>query len=156
MDEGISPAQHSWDFGDGGTSLELAPVHTYSDTVGDVVTVCLQTSDGNGCVSSVCNSINLEDTACQAAFQYKVDASSQFVTFMDQSKGKLPMRYEWSFGDGYTATLGNPGYYYGQNGKYDACLRIEDANGCISELCKEISPDLTSCTAGFNYDVRTN
>lgn len=153
LDDGFSPAQHSWDFGDGGTSLELSPVHIYSDTVGEVVTVCLQTSDGAGCVSSICNSVNLKDTACQAAFQFEVDASSQFVTFMDRSKGKLPMKYNWSFGDGYSATLGNPGYYYGQNGKYDACLEIEDATGCVSEICKEISPDLTTCTAGFNYRV---
>lgn len=152
-DTGSSTARVSWDFGDGVTSMDMSPTHTYRDTIGDVVTVCLQVDAGNGCISSICNVIHLTDTSCQAAFQYEVDPSSQFVTFMDQSRGTLPIRYRWSFGDGYSATLGNPGYYFGQNGKYEVCLEIEDAAGCIRELCKEISPDLTTCTAGFTYQV---
>lgn len=153
LDAGLSPAQLSWDFGDGNTANIFAPTHVYTDTVLETVTVCLQTSDGNGCVTSICNVIDLKDTTCRAAFQYEIDPSAQFVTFKDKSVGSRPLKYIWSFGDGYTATLGNPGYYYSQSGRYDACLEIEDDNGCKSQICKEISPDLSTCTAGYSYQV---
>lgn len=153
LDEGLSPAQLSWDFGDGGTANIFAPTHTYIDTVLETATVCLQTSDGSGCVTSICNVIDLKDTACRAAFQYEIDPSVQFVTFRDKSVGSRPLKYRWTFGDGYSATLGNPGYYYSQSGRYDACLEIEDDNGCVSQICKEISPDLSTCTAGYSYRV---
>lgn len=153
LDEGLSPAQLSWDFGDGSTANVFSPTHVYTDTVLETVTVCLQTSDGSGCVTSICNVIDLKDTACRAAFQYEIDAGAQFVTFLDKSVGSRPLKYTWTFGDGYSATLGNPGYYYSQSGRYDACLEIEDDNGCKSEICKEISPDLSTCTAGYSYEV---
>lgn len=153
LDEGLFPAQLSWDFGDGSTANIFAPTHTYVDTVLETATVCLQTSDGSGCVTSICNVIDLKDTACRAAFQYEIDPAAQFVTFLDKSVGSRPLKYTWTFGDGYSATLGNPGYYYSQSGRYDACLEIEDDNGCKSQICKEISPDLSTCTAGYSYQV---
>lgn len=153
LDEGLSPSQLSWDFGDGNTASGLTPVHVYRDSVLETVTVCLQTSDGNGCVTSICNVIDLTDTTCRASFQYEVNPSEQFVTFKDKSEGSLPFRYEWTFGDGFTATLGNPGYYYSQSGRYDVCLKITDDTGCESHICKEISPDLSTCTAGYSYEI---
>lgn len=153
LDEGLSPAQLSWDFGDGGTANIFAPTHTYIDTVLETATVCLQTSDGNGCATSICNVIDLKDTACRAAFQYEIDPEAQFVTFKDKSQGSQPLKHRWHFGDGFSATLGNPGYYYSQSGRYDVCLEIEDGNGCTSQICKEISPDLSTCTAGYSYQV---
>lgn len=153
LDGGLAPAQLSWDFGDGSTTSIFSPTHVYTDTILQTATVCLQTSDGNGCVTSICNVIDLKDTACRAAFQYEIDPSAQFVTFEDKSVGSRPLKYRWHFGDGYSATLGNPGYYYSQSGRYDACLEIEDDEGCTSQICKEISPDLSTCTAGYSYRV---
>lgn len=153
LDEGLAPAQLSWDFGDGNTTNIFAPTHVYTDSVLETVTVCLQTSDGSGCVTSICNVVDLKDTACRAAFQYEIDPAAQFVTFKDKSTGSRPLKYSWHFGDGYSASLGNPGYYYSQSGRYDACLEIEDDKGCKSQICKEISPDLGTCTAGYSYRV---
>lgn len=153
-DGGPMPEQMLWDLGDGNLAQAVAVTHTYLDTSLSQVTVCLTTRHQDGCETSVCNVVNLRDTACQAAFQYTVNPASQFVIFADQSKGKAPFRYDWRFGDGYGATLGNPGYYYGQGGSFEACLRVEDANGCVSEICREISPDLSTCTAGFSYSVQ--
>lgn len=153
LDEGLSPAQLSWDFGDGNTTNIFAPTHVYTDSILETVTVCLQTSDGAGCVTSICNVVDLKDTACRAAFQYEIDPVAQFVTFKDKSQGSRPLKYSWHFGDGYSATLGNPGYYYSQSGRYDACLEIEDDEGCTSQICKEISPDMSTCTAGYSYRV---
>ncbi len=153
LDEGLAPAQLSWDFGDGNTTNIFAPTHVYTDSILETVTVCLQTSDGAGCVTSICNVVDLKDTACRAAFQYEIDPVAQFVTFKDKSLGSRPLKYSWHFGDGYSATLGNPGYYYSQSGRYDACLEIEDDKGCKSQICKEISPDLSTCTAGYSYRV---
>lgn len=147
------PASMNWELGDGNTTNVSAPVYVYRDTTLETVTVCLQTETMDGCIASICNVVNLVDTSCQASYQYEVDPSAQYVTFSDRSKGALPLKYQWTFGDGYSATLGNPGYYYGSSGKQEACLRIEDKNGCVSEICQEISPDLSVCTAGFSYRV---
>ncbi len=152
--QGMAPSHLLWDLGDGTISEASAPVHEYRDSTLRTVEVCLTATNSDGCSSQVCNIINLKDTLCQAAFQYVTDPASPYVLFFDQSKGALPLKYTWRFGDGYEATLGNPGYYYASQGQYEGCLHIEDQAGCESEVCKVIANDPTKCEAGFGAKVR--
>lgn len=151
---GPQPMSMQWDLGDGSTSTQAVPVHEYRDTTLQTVTVCLAVQSSNGCNSSVCQVVNLVDTACQAAFRYEVDDASPYVRFEDASRGQAPFRYRWTFGDGFTATLGNPGYFYGQENQYEVCLEILDAGGCRSEVCKTVSVSEAFCGAGFQASVQ--
>jgi len=51
-----NPTSWAWDFGDGSTSTQQNPVHSYS-TQG-TWTVCLTTTDANGCASNYCQQIS--------------------------------------------------------------------------------------------------
>lgn len=55
------------------------------------------------------------------------------VTVAFQSTGSTGT-YHWSFGDGGTASSGNPSHQYSQSGIYDVTLSVTDANGCSDEL----------------------
>ncbi|MCX6273955.1 MAG: PKD domain-containing protein [Bacteroidetes bacterium] len=52
-----SPVAYSWDFGDGGTSTQQNPTHTYGNT-GPYV-VCLTVTNAAGCSNTYCQTINI-------------------------------------------------------------------------------------------------
>ena len=52
-----SPVAYSWDFGDGGTSTQQNPTHTYGNT-GPYV-VCLTVTNAAGCSDTYCQTINI-------------------------------------------------------------------------------------------------
>ncbi|MEO0898563.1 MAG: PKD domain-containing protein [Bacteroidota bacterium] len=144
---------YSWTFGDGNTSMDKDPVHFYEINDIDVVTVCLETQDVNGCATLVCNEVILRDSTCTVDFSHILDSTSSYVSFESNVTGKAPFDYEWTFGDGATATLANPGYFYTQPAQYEACLTIEDALGCRASLCKRIAADPQLCEHNFTYRV---
>ncbi len=148
---------YQWDFGDGSQAAVSDPSHTYEP--GDTLShydVCLQTIDPDGCTTSICNEITLDPESCKASFTHEISANApNFVIFDDESTGKAPLSYQWEFGDGFGASLGNPGYYYGNVGLFTACLTVTDADGCVSVLCKNIAVDPDLCETNFSYVVES-
>lgn len=51
---GTSPYTYFWNFGDGNTSIQPYPAHTYS--VAGHYSVCVTVSDANGCTATTCDS----------------------------------------------------------------------------------------------------
>lgn len=144
---------YRWDFGDGTTSSQPNPIHIYDDPDLQEVRVCLETIDANGCIKEVCNDIQLGDSACTLNFTHTLDPNSTYVKFESEVTGAPPFDYEWSFGDGGRATLGNPGYFYPRVGQYEACLTATDALGCSITLCKKIEVDPALCEHNFSYRI---
>ena len=54
---GVAPITYSWNFGDGNTSNQQYPVHTYSQ-VGNYA-ICLSIADANGCTDTFCDTISV-------------------------------------------------------------------------------------------------
>ncbi|MEM7373258.1 MAG: PKD domain-containing protein [Bacteroidota bacterium] len=150
---GTGPHQYSWDFGDGSTASGPNPSHDYIDTTMATALVCLDGVDPTGCTTQICNEIQLHTLPCQADFTHELDPSITYVSFMNAVEGALPIQYRWDFGDGYGASLGNPGYFYQEAGLYQVCLEITDANGCQSAICKNIAADPELCEHNFSYKV---
>lgn len=142
-----------WDFGDGEGSMMADPQHTYIDPPDSSPKVCFRTVDENGCVSLICNEVNLDSAICKVDFTYTIDESTGFVSFFDQSEGVYPLEHRWNFGDGFGASLGNPGYYLGRRGSFEVCLTVTDATGCRRTLCKNVGTDPASCNSNFSYAV---
>ena len=143
----------NWDFGDGSTSSDANPVHEYPDSL-NAAQVCLQSTDPSGCTTNICNQINLADTTCKADFIHELDPQRSYVRFQAVASGKPPLRYRWNFGDGFGASLGNPGYFYRTPGRYRVCLTITDANQCTNTICKNITADPALCENNFTYEVQ--
>ncbi|MDX2285141.1 MAG: PKD domain-containing protein [Bacteroidia bacterium] len=146
-------AQYEWDFGDGALHQGPNPVHTYSDTALTEVQVCLEAVDASGCNTIVCSPVQLDPGGCSADFTYELFPGTNFVGFASSVSGTPPYRFRWSFGDGYGARLGNPGYTYAVPGRYTVCMTVTDATGCSRTVCKTISSDPSLCTYNFTYQV---
>ncbi|MCB9235633.1 MAG: PKD domain-containing protein [Bacteroidia bacterium] len=127
-----TPLTWHWDFGDGNTSTQQNPSHTYA--VNGVYTVCLITSNGCGADTS-CSNITTNCTPATAAWSFSVNGLS--ATFTDQTVGS-PVSWVWNFGDGNFSTNQNPTHNYASNGTYNVCLITTDACG-NDTLCQMVT-----------------
>lgn len=133
-----------WDFGDGSTSTEQNPTHTYT-APGDY-TVCLIASNSAG-----------SDTACMnitvvlppvAAFSITDQGNGTFA-FTDLSTND-PESWLWDFGDGNTSTEQNPTHTYTASGDYTVCLTVSNSAG-TDTACQTISVTVTGLTEAWQH-----
>jgi len=121
-----------WLFGDGGTSTEQNPAHTYAADGIYEVTLSIVTADS--CTSTttqhVCigNGGGWEGPDCQAMFFFIQD-SSDLATFyfQDYSLGNTTA-WLWNFGDGTTSSEQYPTHTYTQPGVYIVTLTVNGDN----------------------------
>jgi len=127
-----SPTTWSWDFGDGSTSSEQNPSHTY--TRAGAFTVSLTACDGSAMATkSVPGYITVtspsEPVIANFAAVSRTGTVPLAVSFTDQSQGG-PVDWSWSFGDGGTSTEQNPVHTYTQTGSFSVSLTA--VNGSYS------------------------
>ncbi|MEM9548083.1 MAG: PKD domain-containing protein [Bacteroidota bacterium] len=120
---------YSWDFGDGNSSTEENPVHTYAND-GDFEVVLTVTNEcGENNVSSTV-SISLAPIASFDAVQEPTDCATFVIDFQNTSTNN-PDSFEWVFegGDPVTSTEENPSVTYTSAGEFDVTLTVTNANG---------------------------
>ena len=140
------PTSWSWTFGDGLTSTQQSPPHTY-DSLG-LYTVTLTVSNNAGSTSKT-QTVNLNQPP-RADFRYSMDGT--LVTFTDTSTGG-PAGWHWTFGDGSSATQRNPVHTYASAGTYTVTLTAAGSTGS-SAVSKSVTlGDLPN--ACFEYSVNT-
>lgn len=82
--------------------------------------------------------------------------SGETVNFQEQADdndGHITS-YEWTFGDGATATGPSPNHTYANNGTYDVTLTVTDDNGNTASETKTITIGNQPPTADFSYGPR--
>ncbi len=129
---GNAPLQYQWNFGDGATSTDQNPTHSYAST--GTYTATLVVTDANNDSDSATVAITVKDNSVP---QVSVAASptSGIVPFnvnfnSTVTNGDAPFTYEWNFGDGSPVeTTANPTHSYTTGGTYTATLTVTDANG---------------------------
>jgi len=141
-----------WNFGDGTTSTEHSPIHTYSQA--GIYLVCLNVQGADSsCFDSKCDTLFVGNgTGCQAQFTYYPDTSgnSNIFQFIDLSTGN-PTEWEWEFGDGTESHLQNPVHAFNAPGTYYVCLKIEGEE-CESTWCAYVTVgDSSNCVSYFTY-----
>ncbi len=120
-------AQVWWDFGDGNTSTQANPVHTYKEPGTYKV---VQYAD-NGCgIDTTATEITVLALP-EIAFELpELGCLNAPVTFANTSEGA--QGFVWDFGDGNTSTLNNPTHTYDSAGTYTVLLTGSSANtGCL-------------------------
>lgn len=126
----------SWNFGDGTTSSEINPTHTFEEQGTYVVSLYSNTVDS--CFDNTFLVLTVAPNVaypqgCQANFQAMMNGNT--TSFMDMSEaqeGDFITSYIWDFGDGTISTEANPVHTYPDAGNYLATLTINTLLGCSS------------------------
>ena len=100
---------HQWDFGDGNTSAQANPIHTYDPCLSGDVTVTYIASSACGSDTATMQLNLVAPPPILANFVY--DVSNDTVTFSSSTLDATS--HYWDFGDGTTSTNANPIHAYG-------------------------------------------
>ncbi len=129
----------SWNFGDGATSNQQNPSHTFA--TGGSKTVTLTVTDNMGAASAIESQTftvtapsNLPPTASFTSSC--TDLSCSFTDTSTDPDGSVA-GWSWSFGDGATSTVQNPNHTYGAGGTYTVTLTVTDDLGATSSVSSQ-------------------
>jgi len=153
---------YSWDFGDGTTSTDASPIHTYSAFGTYEVTFTATNAVGSSTVSQqllieppLAAVINVDTNNGIAPLTVSLDGNN--------STGDI-QSYAWDFGDGTTDAGANVQKIYETPGSYTVTLTVTDPGGATSQATQNVtvtaglqaavSADVTSGTAPLtvNFD----
>jgi gliding motility-associated-like protein len=124
-------ASWQWDFGDGGSSTQQNPTHTYT-TYGTFNVKLIVTSTA-GCTDSLVKTafirvnratIDVPVLPARGCIPYTI-TMTPVINSVD-----MVTSYNWDFGDGGTSTAPNPTYTYTTQGIYTVRLIITTSTGC--------------------------
>ncbi|HUN09075.1 MAG TPA: isopeptide-forming domain-containing fimbrial protein [Aggregatilineales bacterium] len=124
--EGESITGWAWAFGDGASSSEANPCHTYS-TAGQY-TVQLRVTNSDGMSATASNSVRVYDPTSGGASFRVVSVTDLNVCFASSIDAGFDL-VRWEFGDGSTSTETNPCHTYPVEGIYTVTLIVADRNG---------------------------
>ena len=134
-----------WDFGDGTTSTERHPVHTYQEAGEFTVILTVPGPDGKDAEYSKAITVYDHPVADFDVKPTTVYIPGEMVRLYDLSvDGK---EYLWDFGDGTTSTEQNPSHEYADEGIYSIQLTVQNEYSCRDSLLKEDVVEAKS--AGF-------
>ncbi len=120
-----------WDFGDGMTSTQRHPTHTYTQTGAFTVRLTVFSSGAHDTMTKV-NYVHVDAPQVQAGFVATPTEglAPLSVNFTDMSKGVIPSgpwisTWAWNFGDGATSSARNPTHIYTEAGVYTVSLTVD-------------------------------
>ena len=159
-----------WDFGDGNTSTDPNPNHSYEDT--GLFTIILIVSN-NGCADTLIITDYIHVKPPIAIFNVASNCSNKYIrTFTDQSIGADS--WSWNFGDGNTSSSQNPVHTYASVGTFTVTLTVVNfSTGCdytktsvvtiadeqamftatLVQLCKNSSTSFTATSIQTNSAI---
>lgn len=149
---GSAPLSYLWDFGDGNTSTQQDPSHTYANP--GTYNVCLTIFDNAGCGDSVCYPVFVGSAPnpCDASW-FGINTGNQIYALCAYTFDPN-YSYSWDFGDGSSGAGHSVIHTYANTGLYLVCLTVTDsASGCSDTFCDSLvvssMPNL--CSAGFTW-----
>lgn len=160
---------HSWYFGDGTTSMQASPTHTYANCGTYTVFHEIIKRDSLGqirCYDSTFRIIVIQcNTPCNliAGFTYSaVQGTVNTIAFNNTTNFISPTdSVKWSFGDSSYSTLRNPVHTFPSTGQFRVCLWVKNntlasPTPCWSETCQTITVSANNpCNIipSFNYQI---
>ncbi len=125
-----------WDFGDGTTSVEQSPRHSYRQ--GGIYLVSLTVTDAGGIDARAQQQILVNDHPSAA---WEADIIGLTVAFVDQSRDRdgTIVRWQWDFGDGTVTSETNPVHGYHRPGPYTITLTVTDNLGAMAVYRAELN-----------------
>ena len=132
------PLTYSWDLGDGTTSNESSPVHTYPE---GIYTVALSFSTPLGCAGQAGNTgqviVHPSPTAAFSQSLTETDIDAPEVQFTSGSSADV-VTHDWHFGDGDSSSAISPAHTYEDTGHFQVHLIVVNAFGCTDEAVSQV------------------
>ncbi|MEL7427644.1 MAG: PKD domain-containing protein, partial [Bacteroidota bacterium] len=126
-----------WDFGDGNSSTQSTPSHTY--TQNGWYRVSLTVVDTNGCRNLLDKEAYIRLSVPLVDFFYSdsIICPGTTIDFGDASLSDTSLvAWQWDFGNGQQSSQANPSRTYQNQGSYDVQLKVTDIFGCSDSLQK--------------------
>lgn len=150
----INGKKYQWDFGDGATSAENAPTHTYRTPGKYAIVLNVLSADG----TPVTFRKEIQVTYAAPVADFSWDEKAKFapaeVAFRNTSRNTV--RYEWNFGDG-SAVSGekNPKHSFDKAGKYTVTLKAFNGDGksAVQTRTLDLQPGIT---AAFDFEFSSS
>lgn len=124
-----NPTSWLWDFGDGETSREQNPLHTYLDD--GIFSISLVVSNSGGSDKKVRVGYIVVSSASPVSnfsSNLTVIAQGKSISFVDQSTNN-PISWSWNFGDGNISNEQNPTHTFSKSGVYTINLTTSNKYG---------------------------
>ncbi|MBK9748928.1 MAG: isopeptide-forming domain-containing fimbrial protein [Chloroflexi bacterium] len=134
--EGEEITSWAWNFGDGATSSQSNPCHTF--TSAGQYTVTLQVSNSDGMSASASNTVRIYDPGSGSASLRITSVNELTVCFGSTLDAGMNI-VRWEFGDGSTSTEAEPCHPYLADGTYAVKLIVTDISGTERALTASIS-----------------
>lgn len=138
-----------WNFGDGITSTDQNPTHTYAQA--GIYNVSLSVTNSFNCQHDTMQQA-LVNVTPQSMFGFSGSCSGAEIQFQDlsiTSAGSIYL-WHWDFGDGDTSNLQNPIHIYTLPGTYLVSLTITNTLGCTDEFSAPVVT-YNHPTADYSY-----
>lgn len=141
---------YSWDFGDAGStdnsSDEVSPSFTFSDF--GTYEVTLMVSDGELCLDTITQEINLTPRDLSAAFSFEYSDCSEeeiIIQFTNTSVNSLNNTdtYEWVFSNGETSEEAHPTLVLTEEQELTVTLTVTTDEGCENSSTQTLNVDFT-------------
>ncbi len=146
-----NPVSWQWNFGDGSTSTQQNPQHTYQNAGTYTVALTVTNSHGSDTETKT-NYIEITQAGSAPVAEFTGNPVSGTapltVNFTDQSSNS-PTSWNWNFGDGNSSNQQNPGHTYQNAGSYTVALTATNSHGQDTET-KTNYITVTSGGGGFN------
>jgi PKD repeat protein len=128
-----APTAWSWNFGDGGTSSQQNPIHTYASP--GTCTVSLKVSNTGGNDTNTKAGYVTATAPVKAAFSWSPQSGDIpfTVQFTDHSTGPVTS-WSWVFHDEGTSTQQNPSFTFRRVGWKNVTLTVTNASGGSNTL----------------------
>jgi len=130
-----------WEFGDGQTSTEQNPAHTYAGDGVYTVTLTVTEADADSDTETKVGYVTVSDTGPTADFSAEPLSGGEPLTvaFTDLSTCHDGIvSWLWDFGDGKTSNEQNPTHWYAEDGDYTVSLTVADNDGNVASKSQVI------------------
>lgn len=129
----------TWDFGDGNSSTEQNPVHSFNPD--GIYDISLTVTTANGCQSTVTvPTLIYPDPTAEFSFNPSPAQVEENVQFTDEStspNGTI-VYWLWDFDNGSVDSIQNPTQAYDDGGGYEVELLVIDSEGCRDTVVHQV------------------
>lgn len=147
-DESIGAGTWTWTFGDGTTSTEQNPTHTFPEFGSFTVSL---TVTNDTCSHTITKSVEVFQEPLSFEANVKEACKTRAIDFRALTNNAARIvSYEWLFGNGGSTTGPNVSNLFSTAGNFDVSLVTTDIYGCRDSVFQDDFIRINGPTAGFS------